>query len=496
MNERGIGKMKVLVVEDEKMIRQGIKTMIQRSSVPIDTIYECKNGEEALELLHQEKVDILFTDIRMPKMDGIELIQHVYNMPYKPEIVVLSGYDDFNYAVEVLRWGAKEYILKPINRNKIEEVLKKLEKVIADKIQAEKKEGAIKKILEQQLKYIILNEHITLEEIETNMELIENNFLKEIGYTVYCWYSKEAISQAITQENTIYLQDINGYDLLITCENSKEPLLINQYENICIGISQVHESIKELREAYLEAYESRQYAYLSNTPTVSYSQIGGKLKKATLSYNEIHKMIKRLGTIKIEEVEKQYLQVFAPEELSQIQYTVFEETIKNIIEQIKVSYAAVLEAKQIDLDILLECFKYHSVEEYKLLLLTYLKNIHEYVMEEHEDFRNKQKMKEALKYIDEYYNTDLNMAVVSNHISMNYSFFSQIFKQYTGMNFVNYIKEVRVNKAKELLIQTDEKVAQIGYTVGYDNEKYFMTVFKNIVGISPTEYRRNALLGR
>nr|WP_301335078.1 AraC family transcriptional regulator [Holtiella tumoricola] len=103
-------------------------------------------------------------------------------------------------------------------------------------------------------------------------------------------------------------------------------------------------------------------------------------------------------------------------------------------------------------------------------------------------------MKEALAYIKSNYEKDLNMAMVSNHISMNYSFFSQTFKEYTGMSFVNYIKDVRINKAKELLESTNKKVAEIGYAVGYENEKHFMKVFRSVTGISPTEYRKNSQL--
>ena len=106
----------VLVVEDEKMIRQGIKTMIQRSGVPVEVIMECSNGETALEVLREQKIDVMFTDIRMPRMDGIELVQKMQELDYQPLTVAVSGYDDFSYAVEMMRNGVREYILKPVER--------------------------------------------------------------------------------------------------------------------------------------------------------------------------------------------------------------------------------------------------------------------------------------------------------------------------------------------------------------------------------------------
>lgn len=86
------------------------------------------------------------------------------------------------------------------------------------------------------------------------------------------------------------------------------------------------------------------------------------------------------------------------------------------------------------------------------------------------------------------------MAVVSNYISMNYSLFSYAFKQYTGSNFVTYLKNIRMEEAKRLLVETDLRVNEISETVGYDNEKHFMKIFKSSCGVSPSEFRKNARL--
>ena len=88
----------VLIVEDEKLIRQGLRKMIQRSGVPVEVIMECNNGETALEILKEQSIDVMFTDIRMPKMDGIELVERMQECEHIPLTVAISGYDDFNYA--------------------------------------------------------------------------------------------------------------------------------------------------------------------------------------------------------------------------------------------------------------------------------------------------------------------------------------------------------------------------------------------------------------
>ena len=118
---------RVLVVEDEKLIRQGIAAMIKKSGVPVNEVLECSNGLQALDILKENKIDVMFTDIRMPKMNGIELVKAIQNLEEPPITIAVSGYDDFSYAVEMMRQGVREYILKPVERDKLREVLSKLQ---------------------------------------------------------------------------------------------------------------------------------------------------------------------------------------------------------------------------------------------------------------------------------------------------------------------------------------------------------------------------------
>ena len=120
-----------------------------------------------------------------------------------------------------------------------------------------------------------------------------------------------------------------------------------------------------------------------------------------------------------------------------------------------------------------------------------MQEFHNRIHAEFDDYKNKHKIQQAVEYIQKHYAEELNMAVVSNMISMNYSLFSYEFKQYTGSNFVNYLRDIRMKEAKRLLAETELKVAEISRRVGYDNEKHFMKLFKSVCGVSPTEYRKN-----
>ncbi len=131
----------ILIAEDEKFIRKGLVIMVRRSGVPVETILEARDGEEALELLRQNQVDLLITDIRMPKMDGIKLVSQLGELDHQPMVLVISGYDDFSYAVEMLRNGVFDYLLKPVERERLFEVLEKLEDQYRQKQDQQKEQG-------------------------------------------------------------------------------------------------------------------------------------------------------------------------------------------------------------------------------------------------------------------------------------------------------------------------------------------------------------------
>ena len=171
----------LLIVEDEKLIRKGIATMAARCCVHIDEIIESRNGAEALEILKARRIDTVFMDIRMPKMDGLELIRHIDELEEKPDVVVLSGYDDFNYAVEMLKHGVFDYVLKPVKRETIEDLLVKLE--------AKQQKNAVKVKKEIQLLYhqikFMLSSNISADEIE-NAQKQYRDIYDDSPYVIAC----------------------------------------------------------------------------------------------------------------------------------------------------------------------------------------------------------------------------------------------------------------------------------------------------------------------
>lgn len=176
----------LLLVEDEKIIRQGIRIMIERSGVEIKEIIECNNGLSALEILKTRPIDVMFTDIRMPKMDGIQLVDEIQKLDHKPLIAAISGFDEFDYAVNLMRNGVTEYISKPVDREIIKKTLEKFNGVIEER---ESEQSRRKKVAYQQLQYMLFYDDITKVEIE-NICLNIQNYINFNKFAVICFGSQ------------------------------------------------------------------------------------------------------------------------------------------------------------------------------------------------------------------------------------------------------------------------------------------------------------------
>lgn len=486
----------VLIVEDEKMIRQGIRAMIQRSGVPVEVIMECGNGEMALDILRSQKVDVMFTDIRMPKMNGLELVQNIQELDEKPLIVAVSGYADFSYAVEMLRMGAREYLLKPVEREKLWEILRKLEEEISRDRESSR---TSKRLGHQQLKYLMLNERITEEEIHTMQTEYESEFDLQ-AYQVCALNPKETETQQ--EQPYIYLHNIEGNDVYLVTEKNTQLLLKNELAQEYAGVSLLHSGIRELRIAYREAVEARQRAFCVGRMPVyageaekhvpeEFIEQGRKMIGSEMKLQRVQ----LIGTDKTEELVKAWNGLFHAVRNEWVNPADFEGSMDDFFKEVQKTYRNVLAEEQEDMRRLKAYYSYPALAVWQAEFMEWLLALHEQINSRFDASRNQQKIKQAIAYIQENYDRDLNMAVVSNHISMNYSLFSYLFKEYTGSNFVNYLKGIRMEEAKRLLAETDLRVIEISAKIGYDNEKHFMKIFKASCGVSPSEYRKNVQNG-
>lgn len=485
----------VLIVEDEKMIRQGIRTMVQRSGVPVEVIMECSNGEAALEIVREQSIDVMFTDIRMPKMDGIQLVEEIQKLENRPLIVAVSGYDDFSYAVEMLRNGVREYILKPVERQKITEILRKLDKELESRNIQSRTELQFGK---HQIRLLLASDEPVQEELMLLEEKYGQKFFPE-GYCV-CVAGKGFAMEE--REQVLFLDDMKDCNLCILAPELVPVLQKNELWQEYAGVSNEHHGLRELKQAYKEAFEARRRAFYRGENMVAADLppvvVPEGLRKESLKLLEETAWTQRLhliGTDKTEEMENQWSALLKELKKERITPGEFETGISMFLDELgKIYHNMIGEEELAQITNCRNLYAFSDAEEYWDELMRLLMGIHNRINDSGDSSRNVNKLKQAVEYIKENYNKDLNMAVVSNYVSMNYSLFSYEFKQYTGSNFVNYLKNLRMEEAKKLLAGTDMKVIEISQQVGYENEKHFMKTFKSVCGVSPSEYRKNMSL--
>ncbi len=480
---------RVLVVEDEKLIRQGIATMIKRCGVPVVEVLECANGLQALDILREKEVDVMFTDIRMPKMNGMELVDAMQDLDKVPLTIAISGFDDFSYAVEMMRHGVREYILKPVERDKLREVMEKMEAEIAKKKDVEKKTEHLGKKL---ITYILTDS----DESEDNLRMLEGRIKSDIGdeFRVLICAKDDEIEADIS--DAISLSEIEGMDIFILGKEKCE-VLKKKYRDedkaviSTAGISDSYSDAGDLKKAYLQAKKRREAAFFTESLICSdedITKVPDQLKdsgKKLCDKSAVSARVQLMGTDRTDSIEKEWNGFFTAASRCQIEPEDFRTAVKNFCEEFETVYRHGL------LPELSKPFSYASLSDFREAFMETVFEENSSFMERASEDQTEKKMATAVKYIRENYASDLNMAVVSNEVSMNYSLFSSAFKNYTGTNFVSYVKELRMDEAKRLLSETDMRVNEIALKVGYDNDKHFMKTFKAVVGVSPSEYRKN-----
>lgn len=465
----------ILIAEDEKFIRRGLRTMIERSPVPTGEILEARDGEEALELLRAHPADLLVTDIRMPRMDGIELVSRLGELARPPMVLVVSGYDDFSYAVEMLRGGAQDYLLKPVERERLYEALEKLEERYRQEQAArEEQERQLHRALRQLMLEGAGGEHSGL------LERARGAFFPG-AYVGFCAGGGEYP----LPEGALCLRGTGSVIFFAVpaeeCERAASLPPPLGRSGVCEGLESLHGCYQAAYAAWKRSFFTGELCEApgregSGTPSIDARQLAGLV-----------------GLSRGEEVSRLLAEAADGVSRGGMSPDAFAQLCGEFIRQLRASYHSSLPLEG-EAERFASIWDFGSCAQYLEELDQWLDLLCGRAAQEFLDYENKQKIRQAVQYMQENFRQPLNMAQVSNHVSMNYSLFSLLFKQYTGSNFVNYMQKLRLSEAKKLLEATDWRVNEIGRRVGFADEKRFLKVFKAAVGVSPTEYRRSAAL--
>lgn len=522
----------ILVVDDEKIIREGICSTLDTIE-GINTL-SAKNGSIALDIICKEQIDAMVLDIKMPVMDGLELLKQLKHHNKQVITIILSGYDEFDYAKKAMKYGAVDYILKPFTP----ETVIKLGNDLIDKIKYKQKRQKeleqLKEQLEQSKPFIkerffrdILNNKINQQVFEQRKKFLDIDIEGEYYQAVVIEIEKEDfIEEQSYQIMIMSLQkivdaEIRGYncelfhlntDLFVLLffyndqpvEHEKTYETVEKIKNnaekelditLSIGIGQIAKGIKSINKSYKQALHALNYKML----------IG---KGNIININDIDEKQTNINNIFDEEQFINILNFNDKEDVIEHIDSIFKR-IRNIQQQLSLNSVNLLCIRIISTCMIVmeqtnsineqlysgkgtspyvEFFKLKSLQEIELWIKNFVTNVADFIKSNRKSNCNKI-VEQAKKIILENYDKDINLKYIADNLFLSKNYFGQLFKNEVNMSVNEYINKIRIKQAKELLENSSLKMYEIASKVGFSDQHYFSSVFKKTIGVSPKEYR-------
>lgn len=506
---------KVYLVDDDVFVRKGIKTLIDWESLGFQMFGEADNGEDALAEIQELKPDLVLTDIRMPVLDGLDLVKKTKETLEKPPyFIVISGYNDFKYAQRALRYNVKDFILKPVDQEEIKKTLKKISSTI--KYDYEEAQNQMKTEAVSKVKRYLFDEDVdemtemvnhpffagssyTFLKVEMNglhidynksFSIVENSLLMFNSPSHYIWF-EDNINCFGLVINNIFLEEnqINIEQFLTKWKNELDDKMIIYCGETVIDVKKLHVS-------YHSAKTCIQYKYLLNEHIITTSLIKDKevyfIDLDQSIYEEMMEHIEENNKEKIEQHLEKMLAVCEEKHFSRDAFqTVVNRLNHKILKTIKEA-----EGNEQDIASLQDMLHWdeHSLtlEQLKVLWLGFIKEAAHVLKDLYQNKVNGA-IYQIKKYIDSHYDQPLTLKSIANTFYMNPVYMGQLFKKKYGIYFKDYILTVRIDEAKKLLRKTDLKVYEIAEGVGFVNADYFVTQFEKIAGSTPTQYRKTLM---
>ncbi len=529
---------KMVIVDDEEYVREGLKDTIDWLALDINIVGEAGNGKSALEIIKLEKPEIVLTDISMPYLDGLELIQKTLELVPHTKVILISGYEDFKYAQEAIRNKAFDYILKPIIIENIIEVINNAKDQIESELNRLKNERELKRQIEESLpvlreRYLsyILTGALLFEEIEEkhrylDIKIEDRNIVvmvikleelpqhlvnkkqlfilglkKELRKIVEKYFKSEVLDEWSNRIIIInnYNSDYSRTEVIDMVQNLGDDIyehIIDSYDcETIIGIGNLYDSPDHISDSYQEAMEAAEYKiFIENENTIFYNDISvNDSNKAIYPIKLENKVITAIKIGDIVNVSK-YIDDFiyyflnkeqvTPEELrnSCVQLVYF--ILRKITEWNKfVNYSL----NNINIQ-----HQINSISSYKELEKWLINFVEDITKKVHDEKINKRQndIQKACKFIEDNYQKDLTLKDIAASIYLTQYYFANLFKEETEKTAMTYLTEIRIEKAKKLLIETNNKISDIAKKVGYNNASYFGQSFKKETGFSPNSFRK------
>jgi len=528
---------KVFLVEDEKVIREGFRDKIPWEQYGFKLVGEASDGEMALPLIRKYKPDVLITDIKMPFMDGLSLSEIVKEELPKIRIIIISGYDEFEYARKAITVGVERYLLKPVTRMTLRNVLMELKEKIDQETeqkdyQVQYKEEArefeqftIRRFFEKILDGSLSAKEIYSEAAELSLDLSAPCY-NLLVFTVYekkdspsrDWFTRkqEEIFYYFLRhpQYILFRLNVNSYGVLIKSEPSQMEELIdnslNMFKKVCapeeknldwyVAVGEQVERLSLLPRCYKDVIHYFSYRFtMPGHHILTRATLSGMLaaqEERNLESIDFMQMDPEIIRDFLSRGENQEIHDFVDSYLHGIQSALKSRMFRDyVVLNIRFAVVAFLES----VGAAQEEYSGEIEEAAKIIreddteVFGYFVNMLGKAIAIRDRINSNQggkMLKKALEYIDDHYDSEtLSLGQVAEAIGMSANYLSAIFSQSMQKTFIEYVTEKRIEKAKKLLKQTDKTSGEIAKIVGYKDAHYFSFVFKKLQGLSPREYR-------
>ena len=533
----------ILIVDDEQLILQGLRARIEYLGIDVDEIFEAENGLMALRLQEEHPIDVVITDIRMPDMDGLELIQEMQKKNNQIKFVVLSGYAEFSYAETAIRLGVKAYLLKPVSNDDLkaafDKAYKEMEQTasVRQEVQMKKRMDREKQVYQQEK---ALNALFSSQEAGA---VTREQLCKLCGYDEKMWaggaesvlylailhINKESFEHQRFRPVDHELVRFMIRNIFEEIQAPCEKLLVNslsdtrQMYGIFIGDDKKKLRM-EVERIYLRmrsVLEKKMGIYLTIGVSRCRSQLEGKetsearqALKQRIIYGKaniyFYEDIRILGEQEFPVSQLHLLEQYIEHnEIFKVKNLVQEIFSEELVKKYGSAYLRIMWIRILNL--LLHHYERRGrnaaeiekmLQNYNLLdriqsLQEIRQKIIEMVMEcvsteSVADANARSKIQMAIGYIQEHFAENLTVNVLAEHYGMSPNYFSSMFKKEMSRSAVNYITELRINQARELLYHSELSVVDISKKVGYEDSQYFFRVFKKYLGMTPLQYREES----
>lgn len=540
--------LKIFLAEDEVIVRETIKRMIPWEDLGFELVGEAADGEMALPLLLRQKPDLLITDIKMPFMDGLTLAKVAKKEIPGLKVVILSGYDDFNYAKQAINIGVEDYLLKPITKNALIERLteirsryehEKTQKEYYEKFHREMQ--AYEKNSSRDFFEALVSGSMDMMEIYRRSEKLGLDIVAEAynvliftmnceedfsgqreGYSEWEAESLELLKEFFSENTSAMLFRCNIFSYGVLIKGQKETIeentrsCVSEIQRILdrkeqkrqwfVAAGEPVERLSQIQKSYYSASRAFSQRYLYDENILYYDEMASMEKKNVteddstylqkVDVNALNPVIlqKFLSNGLLEETEnfvKDYFYAIGQEPLESLVFRNYVTlnvrfSVMSFLKEIGCD-TRTLEQEDTE-DVLSESSK--SLEN----AIAYAKKIISQAIalrDQNSGNKNRSILKTAVDFIDSHYmEEDMSLNKAANAANVSANHFSALFSQNMGQTFIEYLTNLRMNKAKEYLRCTSMRSSEIAGEIGYKDAHYFSYLFKKTQGMTPSDYRK------